>query len=172
MRPDEAFGLVFLWDNVVANTRELQRQAWRAVGEAEGLPFPAMERPQLYDLRPERAVTDVLMWTRDWKRAQELAWLVATQYAALLMELGQPIDGVTDWLQVGAGGHRATGVTPRRAAAACCPRPHAPPDPCARPPHRSHALPCHRCSTACPTAADEQDAGAVRAGDDHGPPHH
>ena len=119
MRPDEAFGLIFLWDNVVgdaiaalfplngwpvvgapvhgglapplqrrvpaaiaaaaqlppcrrsaraplpahpnqvANTRELQRAAWKAVAEAEGLPFPAMERPQLYDMRPERAAMDV-----------------------------------------------------------------------------------------------------------------
>ncbi len=150
MRPDEAVGLIFNWDNVVANTRELQRRAWRRVAKAEGLPFPAMERPQLYDVRPERAVTDVsgraqpgtawgvatgrahsrlfgshhlpgcrqprcrglgptprapsappqvLMWTRDWKRAQELAWLVATEYARLLLELAEPLDGVEDWLQ-------------------------------------------------------------------------
>lgn len=101
MRPDEAFGLIFQFDNVVsgsriisaclpaclqprctaeklrhqawqrrpyastaaiaqvANTRELQRAAWKAVAEAEGLPFPTMERPQLYDMRPERAAMDV-----------------------------------------------------------------------------------------------------------------
>lgn len=58
-RPDEAFGLIFEWDNCVANTRQLQRQAWRNVAAAEGLAFPALERPQLYDMRPERAVTDV-----------------------------------------------------------------------------------------------------------------
>lgn len=40
------------------------------------------------------------MWTRDWKRAQELAWLVATEYARLLLELAEPLDGVEDWLQV------------------------------------------------------------------------
>ena len=44
------------------------------------------------------------MWTRDWKRAQELAWLVATEYARLLMETAQPLDGVHDWLQVRRGG--------------------------------------------------------------------
>lgn len=100
MRPDEAFGLIFNWDNVVADTRDLQRQAWRRVAQQEELPFPAIERPQLYDMRPERAVTDVLMWTREWKRAQELAWLVATEYAALLLEVAQPRDGVVDWLQL------------------------------------------------------------------------
>lgn len=178
MRPDEAFGLIFMWDNVIANTRELQRGAWRAVAQAEGLPFPSVDRPQLYDLRPERAAMDVsapqrppapcsccqgpwraggwlalacrggcglrapavaraaappskllsaawgcrlrdcprappssarhpaaqvLMWTRDWKRAQELAWLVATEYARLLMDTAQPLDGVDDWLQVRHG---------------------------------------------------------------------
>lgn len=43
------------------------------------------------------------MWTREWKRAQELAWLVATEYAALLLEVAQPRDGVVDWLQVWHG---------------------------------------------------------------------
>lgn len=66
MRPDEAFGLIFMWDNVVANTRELQRAAWQAVAQAEGLPFPEMERPQLYELRPERAATDVSPAARSW----------------------------------------------------------------------------------------------------------
>jgi len=42
----------------------------------------------------------VLMWTRDMKRAQELAWLVATEYAKLLMDLGEPMEGVAEWLQV------------------------------------------------------------------------
>ena len=55
---------------VVIDTRGLQREAWRAVAAAEGLPFPSMERPQLYALRPERAAMDVLQWTRDMKRAQ------------------------------------------------------------------------------------------------------
>ncbi|EFN51235.1 hypothetical protein CHLNCDRAFT_33180, partial [Chlorella variabilis] len=100
MRPDEAFGLIFNWDNVVAETRALQRQAWQRVAEAEGLPFPSLERPQLYDVRPERAATDVLMWTRDWGRAQELAWLVASEYGRLLLDLAQPRDGVADWLQL------------------------------------------------------------------------
>lgn len=42
------------------------------------------------------------MWTRDMKRAQELAWLVATEYAKLLMDLGEPLEGVAEWLQVSA----------------------------------------------------------------------
>lgn len=48
-----------------------------------------------------RSPAQVLMWTRDMKRAQELAWLVATEYAKLLMDLGEPLEGVAEWLQVG-----------------------------------------------------------------------
>ena len=170
MRPDEAFGLIFNWDNVVAETRALQRQAWQRVAEAEGLPFPSLERPQLYDVRPERAATDVLMWTRDWGRAQELAWLVASEYGRLLLDLAQPRDGVADWLQVGAAVQADGGLLlcPRAWAAwsaevfsmrglgMCLWRPYHWPRPC----------PCRS------RAADEQDACAVRLGHHHGPPHH
>ena len=70
---------------------------------ARAVPAPP-PRLQLYTLRPERAVTDLLMWTRNWKRAQELAWLVAGEYAHQLQgEAAQPREGVVDWLQVGWG---------------------------------------------------------------------
>ncbi len=60
MRPDEAFGLIFSWDNVVADTRALQLAAWQRVADGEGLHFPAAQaRRQIFDIRPERAVTEV-----------------------------------------------------------------------------------------------------------------
>ena len=43
---------------MIADTRELQREAWQQVAVEEGLPFPSSER-SLYDLRPERAITEV-----------------------------------------------------------------------------------------------------------------
>ncbi len=42
----------------------------------------------------------VLQWTRDWKRAQALAWQVASAYAQLLGEVQAPLPGVLDWLQL------------------------------------------------------------------------
>ena len=42
----------------------------------------------------------VLQWTRDWKRAQALAWQVATAYAQLLQEVQSPLPGVLEWLQL------------------------------------------------------------------------
>lgn len=99
MCPDEAFGLIFNLDNVVADTRSLQLAAWQQVALQEGLPFSA-QRQHIFDMRPERAVTEVLHWTRDWKRAQELAWLVASSYSQQLAQLEAPLPGVRDWLSL------------------------------------------------------------------------
>ncbi|KAL3162903.1 hypothetical protein ABBQ32_009347 [Trebouxia sp. C0010 RCD-2024] len=58
MRPDEAYGMVFSLDNVIVNTRTLQHKAWQKIAQEEGLELPSMER-QIYDVRPERAITEV-----------------------------------------------------------------------------------------------------------------
>lgn len=58
MRPDEAYGMVFSLDNVIVNTKHLQRKAWQKIAHEEGLELPSMER-QIYDVRPERAITEV-----------------------------------------------------------------------------------------------------------------
>lgn len=58
MCPDEAYGMVFSLDNVLINTRQMQHRAWQKVAQEEGLELPIMER-QIYDVRPERAITEV-----------------------------------------------------------------------------------------------------------------
>ncbi len=58
MRPDEAYGMIFSLDNVIINTRKLQHKAWQRIAQEEGLELPSMER-QIYDVRPERAITEV-----------------------------------------------------------------------------------------------------------------
>ena len=60
MCPDEAFGMVFNLDNVIANTKTRQHAAWQRLAQLEGLPPPQPDRP-LFDLRPERVITDVSM---------------------------------------------------------------------------------------------------------------
>lgn len=98
MRPDEAFGLIFDLDDVLIDTRAIQRRAWMAVAEQKELNFPSIERPHMYGLRPERAIMEVLQWTQEMKRAQELAWEVATNYSNLLTETTSPLPGVDAWL--------------------------------------------------------------------------
>ncbi|KAK9816620.1 hypothetical protein WJX72_002844 [[Myrmecia] bisecta] len=97
MRPDEAFGMIFNWDGVIANTRYVQRQAWQRLAQEENLPFPSIDR-QIYDIRPERAITEVLQWTRDWGAAQRMAWRVANLFAEEFGRLSEPLPGVREWL--------------------------------------------------------------------------
>lgn len=61
MFPDEAYGLIFDWDDVIADTAGLQLAAWHDLAEQEGLSLDAglQRRGALLDLRPERAVLEV-----------------------------------------------------------------------------------------------------------------
>ncbi len=63
LRPDEAHACIFNLDDVIVDTRLVQRRAWQRLAEEEDLPFPAVER-QLFDIRPERVITEVGRW--DW----------------------------------------------------------------------------------------------------------
>jgi beta-phosphoglucomutase-like phosphatase (HAD superfamily) len=101
MAPDEAYGLIFDFDDVLVNTRALQRAAWQNVAAAENLPYPEIERVHMFEMRPERAAIQVLQWTQSMQRAQELAWLVATEYAKMIQnDIETPLPGVTEWLSI------------------------------------------------------------------------
>ena len=100
MCPDEAYGLVFDFDDVIVDTRALQRIAWQNVATMEGLPYPSIERGHMFEMRPERAAMHVLQWTQNMQRAQELAWLVATEYAKQIHNIDTPLSGVVEWLEI------------------------------------------------------------------------
>lgn len=74
MRPDEAYGMVFSLDNVIVNTRQLQHKAWQRVAQEEGRELPSMER-QIYDVRPERAITEVRSTAPDSSSQTHSKWL-------------------------------------------------------------------------------------------------
>ena len=51
MKPDEAYGLIFSWDNVVADSRALMLDAWNQLASEEGLELPeddSVQRLLLY----------------------------------------------------------------------------------------------------------------------------
>lgn len=75
----------------------MQRRAWQQLAAERGLPFPAMERP-LYDIRPERVITDVLQWSRDWRTTQTLSTRFAQLLAGEFRRLDAPLPGVEPWL--------------------------------------------------------------------------
>ena len=75
----------------------MQRRAWQQLAAERGLPFPTMERP-LYDIRPERVITDVLQWSRDWSHTEALSTRFAQLFAAEFRRLDAPLPGVQSWL--------------------------------------------------------------------------
>jgi len=102
MHPDAAYGMVFSWEGVLANTRNVQRRAWQKLAQQEGLRLPALERRAMYDVLPERAITEVLNWTRDWGLARNLARELSHLYRTELLRT--PVDelivpGARQWLQ-------------------------------------------------------------------------
>ncbi|KAL6766752.1 hypothetical protein ACKKBG_A37205 [Auxenochlorella protothecoides x Auxenochlorella symbiontica] len=104
MFPDEAHGLIFDWDDVIADTAGLQLAAWHDLAAQEGLSLEAgmRRRGALLDLRPERAILEVLGWTRDWVRAQALARQLAALYLARVEASPAPLPGAAAWLAAAA----------------------------------------------------------------------
>jgi len=96
--PDEAYGLVFTWDGVVSDTVEMQRKAWLQLAEEENFKWPEIERPFLFECTPERAITEILYWTRDFAYARKLGWRLAEIYTELFEAIAEPKPGIKHWL--------------------------------------------------------------------------
>lgn len=98
LRPDEAFGMVFNFEGVVADTRTVLNRSWQLLAASKGLPFPELVRIPTYNTCPERVIMDVLGWTRDLKSARALSWELAQLYSDQLTTITEPIAGIRDWL--------------------------------------------------------------------------
>jgi beta-phosphoglucomutase-like phosphatase (HAD superfamily) len=88
---------------VIADTRQVKRLAWEKVAQDEKLHLRKDDQlihDKIYDLRLERAITEVLQWTRDWSRAKALAWKVALACSQEFTTLSDCQPGVREWLQV------------------------------------------------------------------------
>ena len=99
LAPDEAYGLVFQWDGVLSDTKDLQRASWLQLADEEGFKWPEIERPFLYECTPERAITEVLYWTRDFAYARRLGWRLSEIYMDKFAEISEPLPGIREWLE-------------------------------------------------------------------------
>ncbi|PNW79631.1 hypothetical protein CHLRE_08g360801v5 [Chlamydomonas reinhardtii] len=100
-RPDEAYGCVFDFDSIIANTHGAYVSAWRKLAEARGLPLPRHARLSMHATAPERIIMDVLGWTSSMKEARALAFELAETYAQELAAgpaMATPLPGVREWL--------------------------------------------------------------------------
>ena len=100
LAPDEAHGAIFILEGVVSAEFEAAAgRAWAAVAAEAGFPPPPSieDRPALLAVRPERAITDILGWTRDWGTARALAGDVAAAYVREVGGLRRPRPGIARW---------------------------------------------------------------------------
>ncbi|ONK62447.1 uncharacterized protein A4U43_C07F3950 [Asparagus officinalis] len=100
MKPDESFGLIFSWDNVVVDTRSLKLDAWRQLASEMGRDFPSdapLQRAILH-AAPEHALQKVLCWETSENGLKRLKSRLLDIYYEKILKIDKPMDGLKEWL--------------------------------------------------------------------------
>ncbi|OAY66811.1 Phosphorylated carbohydrates phosphatase [Ananas comosus] len=100
MKPDEAFGLIFSWDNVVADTRSLKLDAWRqlALEEGKDLLGDGHVQRNLLQASADHVLRKVLRWVGEESELERLKSRLVELYYENFLKLEAPMDGLKDWL--------------------------------------------------------------------------
>ncbi|XP_074287142.1 5-amino-6-(5-phospho-D-ribitylamino)uracil phosphatase, chloroplastic [Silene latifolia] len=101
MKPDEAFGLIFSWDNVVSDTRALKLNAWRQLASEEGKELPedaSTQRLMLYS-DPDYVLNKILNWEKSESDVDFLKLKLSQFYHENLLKLDKPLEGLEEWLE-------------------------------------------------------------------------
>lgn len=101
LKPDEAFGVIFTWDTVLSNSRELELKAWNVVAEEEGLiPVDMDDILRGEAMAPEAAVQRIFHWTSDWREIKRLVLRKCEVYEQLFLEWQfTKWPGIDAWLE-------------------------------------------------------------------------
>ncbi|GLT38462.1 hypothetical protein SLA2020_127100 [Shorea laevis] len=100
MKPDEAYGLIFSWDNVVANTRALKLSAWKQLASEEGKEISEDndgQRLMLY-AGADHVLHKVLHWENDEGEVDRLKLRLSQLYYDNLLKSQEPAEGLEEWL--------------------------------------------------------------------------
>ncbi|XP_010464789.1 PREDICTED: uncharacterized protein LOC104745288 [Camelina sativa] len=100
MKPDEAYGLIFSWDNVVADTRSLKLEAWKQLASEEGKEIVEerdIQRQMLY-AGADHVLSKVLFWEKTQSKIDRLKLRLSEIYYDNLLKLTEPKEGLRDWL--------------------------------------------------------------------------
>lgn len=100
MKPDEAYGLIFSWDNVVADTRSLKLNAWKQLASEEGKEIPEdsdVQRLMLY-AGADHVLRKLLLWETSESELDRLKSRLSQLYYDNLLELRKPVEGLEEWL--------------------------------------------------------------------------
>ncbi|KAL6607771.1 hypothetical protein ACP70R_040834 [Stipagrostis hirtigluma subsp. patula] len=100
MKPDEAFGLIFSWDNVIADTDSLKLDAWRqlALEEGKDIPSAAHVRKSILHGAADHVLRKVLYWTKEEGQMEKLKARLIELYYENLFKLDTPVEGLREWL--------------------------------------------------------------------------
>ncbi|KAE8709778.1 Receptor-type tyrosine-protein phosphatase U [Hibiscus syriacus] len=100
MKPDEAYGLIFSWDNVVANTRALKLNAWEQLASEEGKKIPpeaTAQKLMLYS-SADHVLHKILHWETVESEVDRLKSRLSQIYCDNLIKLRKPMEGLEEWL--------------------------------------------------------------------------
>nr|CAB3464070.1 unnamed protein product [Digitaria exilis] len=100
MKPDEAFGLIFSWDNVIADTDSLKLDAWRqlALEEGKDIPSAAHVRKSILHGAADHVLRKVLYWTKEENKMEKMKARLIELYYENLFKLDTPVEGLREWL--------------------------------------------------------------------------
>ncbi|KAF7830886.1 5-amino-6-(5-phospho-D-ribitylamino)uracil phosphatase, chloroplastic [Senna tora] len=101
MKPDEAYGLIFSWDNVVADTRALRWNAWKQLASEEGKDISEdgdMQRSLLY-AGADHTLQKHFLWDTKDNELDKLKSRFSELYYDNLLRLETPTEGLKDWLE-------------------------------------------------------------------------
>ncbi|KMT18896.1 hypothetical protein BVRB_2g029970 [Beta vulgaris subsp. vulgaris] len=101
MKPDEAFGLIFSWDNVVADTRALKLNAWKQLASEEGKEIPEDANTQRLILcsGPDNVLNKILQWKKSEADVNFLKQRLSQVYYENLLKIDRPLEGLEEWLE-------------------------------------------------------------------------
>ncbi|KAF0925882.1 hypothetical protein E2562_018686 [Oryza meyeriana var. granulata] len=100
MKPDEACGLIFSWDNVIADTDSLKLDAWRQLALEEGKDIPSACHVQKSILHgaADHVLRKVLYWAKEESQMERLKARLIELYYENLFKLDTPVKGLREWL--------------------------------------------------------------------------
>ncbi|XP_057509883.1 5-amino-6-(5-phospho-D-ribitylamino)uracil phosphatase, chloroplastic [Actinidia eriantha] len=100
MKPDEAYGLIFSWDNVVVDTRPLKLKAWKQLASEEGekIPENGDNQRQLLYASADHAIHKILHWEKAESELDRMMLRLSQIYYDNMLKLSEPMDGLKEWL--------------------------------------------------------------------------
>ncbi|KAK9167974.1 hypothetical protein Syun_000114 [Stephania yunnanensis] len=100
MKPDEAFGLIFSWDNVVADTRALKLNAWKQLASEEGkyIPEDVGIQKAILSAGADHVLQKILLWGEGESELERMKSRLSQLYYENLLKASKSGEKFRKWL--------------------------------------------------------------------------